>query len=54
MKTKEAIKYFGGANRLAKALGISFQAVYAWGEYPPLLRAYQIQEMVNKDRGKRK
>jgi hypothetical protein len=36
MQKQEAIQYFGNANRLAKALGISRQAVYAWDEIPEL------------------
>jgi hypothetical protein len=37
MQKQEAIQYYGNANRLAKALGVSRQAVYAWKgpEVPP-------------------
>ena len=45
MKTKDAIKKLGSIRNLAKALDISVQAVYRWGEEVPPLRAYQIKEM---------
>jgi DNA invertase Pin-like site-specific DNA recombinase len=50
MKTLEAIKQFGGVPKIAKALGISVQAVYRWGDFVPPLRAYQLREIseVNK------
>jgi DNA-binding transcriptional regulator YdaS (Cro superfamily) len=43
MKTADAIKYFGTRTALAKALGISKQAVAQWGETVPEGRAYQLQ-----------
>ena len=46
MKTKQAIKLFGNKNRLAKALGLTRQAVQAWGPNVPMLRAYQIRELL--------
>jgi biotin operon repressor len=45
MKTDEAIKEFGSMNQLAKALGITRQAVHRWGEDVPELRRYQINEL---------
>lgn len=36
MKTTDAIRYFGSQSELARALGISRQAVWNWGpEVPP-------------------
>lgn len=45
MKTTEALKIFGGVPEIAKALGISVQAVYRWGDSVPRLRAYQIRDI---------
>lgn len=45
MKTTEAINLFGGVAKLAKALGISVQAVYQWGDVIPPLRVYEIREI---------
>lgn len=42
MKTKQAIEYFGGVARLAHALRIWPQSIYAWGEYPPIGKQYEI------------
>ena len=44
MKRSDAISHFGGIPELAKALGISYEAVRQWTETDiPLLRQYQIQ-----------
>lgn len=43
MRTKDAIKRWGSAAALAKALGISRQSVHEWGPEVPELRAYQIE-----------
>lgn len=48
MKTEDAIKAFGSAKALADALGIWPQAVYAWGDTVPELRAYQIKDILAK------
>lgn len=45
MKTEEAIVEFGSVRKLAAALGLSVQAIYAWGENVPPLRVYQIREI---------
>lgn len=42
MKTKQAINHFGGVARLAHALRIWPQNIYAWGEYPPISKQYEI------------
>ena len=44
MTTDEAVKLWGGQTRLAKALGITRDAIYKWRDYPPM--AYQYQIMV--------
>lgn len=43
MKTADAIRHFGTQSALAKALGISKQAIAQWGERVPEGRAYQLQ-----------
>lgn len=43
MKKKEAVEFFGSQTALAKAIGVTPQLVYQWGEDVPLLRACQIQ-----------
>lgn len=43
MRTKDAIKHYGSAAALAKALQISRQSVHDWGDEVPELRAYQIE-----------
>jgi DNA invertase Pin-like site-specific DNA recombinase len=45
MKTTEALKIFGSVRGIAKALGISVQAVHRWGDSVPHLRAYQIRDL---------
>lgn len=42
MKKSEAIKKFGSQAKLAKALGISRQAVHKWPDEIPKMRMYQI------------
>jgi hypothetical protein len=51
MKTSEAVARFGSVRGLAEALGVTEQAIYLWGEYPPALRQYEIEELT---RGKLK
>lgn len=43
MKTADAIRHFGTQAALARALGVSKQAVAQWGEVVPDGRAYQLQ-----------
>lgn len=43
MTKQEAIDFFGTKKRLAAALDTYPQAVIQWGEYPPILRQYQIE-----------
>ena len=42
MRTKEAIEHFGGVTKLAKALGLTRDAIYKWGAYPPNETQYKI------------
>lgn len=46
MQKSDAIEHFGNASKLAKALGLSRQAVYAWkdGEIPELYQ-YKLHHM---------
>lgn len=48
MKKAEAIKKFGGASDLAKALGITHSSVSQWSDDVPALRVYQIKEILEK------
>ncbi len=43
MKTIDAIKHFGSAAALARALGIKPPSISEWSEYPPYARQFQIQ-----------
>lgn len=43
MKTKDVIDHFGGYRQAAAALGITTQAIYAWGEDVPPMRQPHIQ-----------
>jgi hypothetical protein len=48
MRTQEAIDFYGSVPGLATAIGLSSrQAIYAWGEYPPPGRQYQIEILTN-------
>lgn len=40
---KDAIDHFGGANKLAQALGCKPQAISQWSDLVPQGRAYQIE-----------
>jgi hypothetical protein len=57
MKTRDAIELFGGMGRgggvrqLARALNISVQAVYLWGDDVPPLRSYQIEKLLSEREG---
>lgn len=45
MKTSEAIKHFGSASALARALGIKPPSVAGWGEDVPDLRQLQLEAL---------
>ena len=43
MNRADAINHFKGIAHLAKALGITYEAVRQWGEEIPELRQYQLE-----------
>lgn len=43
MTTKEAIDFFGGIKALADALDVWPQAIYAWGQHPPMAKQYELE-----------
>jgi hypothetical protein len=45
MKTLDAVQHFGSRQAVADTLGISRQAVYAWGTYVSRGAAYRLQVM---------
>ena len=46
MQKTEAIKHFGGAQKLASALGLkSRQAIYAWPDVVPELYQYKLHHL---------
>lgn len=47
MRKDDAIKYFGNAAALARALGISRQSVHDWDDEVPEGRAYQLEVLTN-------
>ena len=49
MTTKEAISYFGGVRQLATFIGVWPQAIYLWGEYPPIGKQYELQVRTNNN-----
>ena len=48
MTKSQAIKYFGSISALAKALGVTYEAVRQWQEVPEL-RQYQIERLTGGD-----
>lgn len=47
MNRADAINHFNGIAPLAKALGITYEAVRQWGEEIPELRQYQLELVTN-------
>jgi hypothetical protein len=47
MTTKEAVAFYGGVKKLADALGVWPQVIYAWGERPPMSRQYELEIKTN-------
>ncbi len=45
MKTRTAIDHFGSKAALAKALGISVQAITQWGEDVPPRRSLELERL---------
>jgi len=48
MTKSQAIKHFGSISALAKALGVTYEAVRQWQEVPEL-RQYQIERLTCGD-----
>jgi molybdenum-dependent DNA-binding transcriptional regulator ModE len=48
MTKSQAIKHFGSISALAKALGVTYEAVRQWEEVPEL-RQYQIERLTAGD-----
>lgn len=45
MTKTEVIAHFGGVSQVAKALGLSYEAVRQWPEKIPKLRQYEIERL---------
>jgi hypothetical protein len=45
MLTEDAVNYFKGKSRLAKALQITPAAVSQWGAHVPKLRQFELQAL---------
>jgi hypothetical protein len=48
MTLQDALVHFKSVRGIAEVLGISVQAVYAWDDTVPDLRAYQLREIMEK------
>ena len=42
MTTQEAVDFFGSVTSVASAMGLTRDAVYKWGKYPPIATQFQI------------
>lgn len=42
MTTQEAVELWGGVTRLAKTIGLTRDAIYKWGQYPPIDVQYRL------------
>ena len=47
MNKNDVIKHFGGASKVAEALGILNSAVSQWGDEIPMRRAFEIERITN-------
>ena len=47
MKTKDAVKHFGGYQAVADIVGISRQAVYQWNNIVPITHAWTLRVKSN-------
>lgn len=45
MTKTQAIHYFKGVSQIAKALGLTYEAVRQWPEEIPKLRQYEIERI---------
>jgi DNA-binding transcriptional regulator YdaS (Cro superfamily) len=47
MTKKQAVKHFGSVSALARAIGVTYEAVRQWGDSIPELRQYQIESVTS-------
>lgn len=47
MTTNDVLDYFGGMKQAARFLDIYPQAVYQWGERPPMSKQYELEVKTN-------
>jgi DNA-binding transcriptional regulator YdaS (Cro superfamily) len=47
MRTTEVVNHFGTKAAIARALGITRQSLSQWGEFPPQLAQYRLEELTN-------
>jgi DNA-binding transcriptional regulator YdaS (Cro superfamily) len=45
MNKRDAVRYFGSAYKLAKALGINQSAVSRWKKLVPMVRAIELERI---------
>lgn len=45
MKTRSAVRHFGGQAALARALGLARQSVHAWGAVVPQRYQYELERL---------
>lgn len=45
IRVEDAIKHFGSAASLARALNIKPQAITSWKDFVPKLRAYELRDL---------
>lgn len=48
MKKADAVKHYGNQNRLAKALGITRQAVDDWSDLVPIKQAIKLADLTKR------
>jgi hypothetical protein len=57
MKSQDVFDYFGDLRAAAEALGMTTQALYAWGEFVPKTRQAHVEALtkgrIKKDKPKR-
>lgn len=47
MTTQEAIDHFGGKFELSRVLNCWPNAIYNWGDYPPMSKQYELEVKTN-------
>ena len=48
MKKSEAVQHYGSERKISRVLGISHQAVNAWGEIVPIKKAWRLHGYTDK------